>query len=87
MSTYYGYVCLSHDPPLHSEHWLNRGEDTLRRFLAAWRAGGYTADTYPLPKLPVHRGWDGDPAEWLAAHPNCRIGIGNENGEIVEVPA
>jgi hypothetical protein len=29
VSTYWGYVCESHNPPLESEHWINHGEDVL----------------------------------------------------------
>lgn len=83
MSTYWGYVCLDHEPPLHSEHWLNRGEDALERFLRAWKAGGYTADTSPMPSMGQYPG--AQPAYWLAAHPTCRVALGNEYGEIREV--
>lgn len=29
MSTYWGYVCLSHDPPIEAERDLNHGDDAL----------------------------------------------------------
>lgn len=29
MSTYWGYVCESHDPPIESDHDLNHGDDAL----------------------------------------------------------
>lgn len=85
MSTYWGYVCLDHEPPLRSEEWFNHGEDTLERFLRAFRAGGYTVEHYPLPSIE-HRGYSTEaPAWWLANHPNCRVALGNEYGEIHEV--
>jgi hypothetical protein len=39
VSTYWGYVCESHNPPLISEHWFNHGEDVLTDAYRKERAG------------------------------------------------
>lgn len=39
MSTHWGYVCLSHDPELPSERWLNHGDRALADAFRKERAG------------------------------------------------
>ena len=43
MSESWGYVCESHDPPLESDRWLNRGADALADLARKMRDG-----TWPL---------------------------------------
>lgn len=56
MSTHWGFVCESHDPPLISETWLNHGDDALIDAFRKERVGEWptcTADDYLA--------WEGEP--------------------------
>lgn len=90
MSTHWGYVCMSHDPHLSSEHWFNHGEDVLRMVWEMMKAGTW-------PKVPdefspedwayapvVQRSYETmSPVYWLLEHPHCDVGMENEYGEVV----
>lgn len=90
MSTYWGYVCKSHDPNLRSERWFNHGEDTLTDAFRKERAGQWPMDgTHPLLEEPVHV-FHGDtgsaygtraPIYWLRDHPRCVVWLENEYGD------
>lgn len=87
MSTYWGYVCVSHDPPLESEHWFNHGEDVLVDAFLRERAGewpndpSFTAWDEPVPL--VLRGYETtSPISWLREHPRCEVALRNEYGDI-----
>lgn len=89
MSTYWGYRCISHDPPLESEHWFNHGEDVLIDAYLKVRAG-----TWPMvpdrlfpgefePALVVHRSYEtAEPHAWLTDHPRCEVVLANEYGDV-----
>lgn len=80
MSTYWGYVCVSHDPPIESEHWHNHGEQRLVDALKA--RASYAA-------VPLDHDYGGDqlPPEgyWLRQHPHCRVLLRNEYGKEVDI--
>jgi hypothetical protein len=91
VSTYWGYVCKSHNPPIESEHWFNRGEDILREAYRLEQAGEWP--TVAPTALDLKYGWDLDPEpvswttepiHWLRAHPHCDVALRNEYG--VEEP-
>ena len=82
MSTYWGYVCESHDPPLASDHWFNRGDDTLADVYRQVRAG-----TWPTTLVADHCGYRTTaPIEWLHQHPHCRVALHSEYGEHRPIP-
>jgi hypothetical protein len=86
MSTYWGYVCESHDPPLESERWFNHGADMLTEVFLQERAGEWPNDPEMLhweePVPVVHRGHATTaPIEWLRQHPRCAIALRNEYGD------
>jgi len=91
MSTYWGYVCESHDPPLTSEHWFNHGEEVLTQAYTLERQGQWPNDTEFMLKYPAldpspmpidHRGYVTTwPIEWLREHPNCTVALHNEYGD------
>lgn len=96
MSNYWGYVCLSHDPPMYSERWLNHGEEALR---AAWEQSR-TPEGWPAaPKIPgvndllgddpmplEHRGFShSSPGAWLWEHLRCRVGLHDQRGALIEL--
>lgn len=96
MSNYWGYVCLSHDPPMYSEQWLNHGEEALR---AAWEQSR-TPEGWPaVPKIPGvndllgddpmpidHRGVPhSGPGGWLWEHPRCRVGLHDQRSALIEL--
>ena len=87
MSTYWGFACVSHDPPLTSERWFNHGEGTLRQAFRLERAGAWPNDP-DMPEvleepLPVaHRGHATTaPIQWLREHPRCTVVLRNEYGD------
>lgn len=63
MSTYWGYVCLSHDPPMISERWLNRGGMALADLYRKERAGEWpnTPEDHPF-----YLAFEGSPLPMLA---------------------
>lgn len=87
MSHDWGYGCITHDPPLESEHWLNHGADTLRRVFRVVRAGSWP-QTEPWPgadytdPMPVeHHGYQHTGVvPWLLAHPRCEVVVVDEYG-------
>lgn len=80
MSTYYGYVCKSHEPNLISEHWLNHGDQELTDAYHAERNGDWpsTLDGGPAPLINYA---GAAPIYWLRQHPNCTIALHNEYGD------
>jgi hypothetical protein len=77
MSTYVGYVCLSHTPIVESDHWYNHGFERLKEALdhrAAIVEAFKRLDTYNVPPE----------AEWLMQHPKCSVVIGNEYGDVYD---
>jgi hypothetical protein len=81
VSTYWGYVCESHDPPLASEHWFNHGEDTLAALVRAVRNGSWPVDEIDEPAPVDHMGYaTSAPVRWLREHPRCTIALHNEYG-------
>lgn len=86
MSTYWGYSCVSHDPPLNSDHWLNHGEDVLIDAYLRERRGEWPDDDADLPWVEpepvVLRGFESTaPIWWLRSHPHCEVVLHNEYGE------
>lgn len=58
MSTYWGYVCETHDPPIVSERWFNRGETVLHRVFELERAGEWPN----VPESdPLYLAYEGEP--------------------------
>ena len=88
MSAYWGYQCISHDPPLTSEHWFNHGEETLRTLFAKMRAGTWPIDDI-LGPVPVSNGNSGhstnSPPVWLMEHPKCEVVLHNEYGDTAPI--
>ncbi len=86
MSTYWGYQCISHDPPLTSEHWFNHGEETLRDLFAKVRAGTWPDDDILGPAPVDHRGYaTNSPPVWLMEHPECEVVLNNEYGDTASI--
>lgn len=92
MSTYWGYVCESHDPPLISEHWINHGEEVLIETFFKVRAGEWPDDPRmpdlgePLPVVFYASGYGSSaPVWWLGKHPHCAVSLHNEYGERREI--
>lgn len=56
MSTHWGYVCLSHDPPLESERWLSHGDDALIDLLRKVRSGEWPKAADLVPHLGLAYG-------------------------------
>lgn len=89
MSTNWGYACVSHDPPLVSEHWMNHGDDRLAALFWAVRRGEWPNDpsiTAWQEPMPVPYSRSGDyastaPVYWLHAHPNCQVVLHSEYGD------
>lgn len=83
MSTYWGYVCESHDPHLESDHWFNHGDLELARLFWDVRAGKWVFNEWGEPDPIDHRGYTTtEPVRWLLEHPRCRIALANEYGDI-----
>ena len=77
MSTYWGYVCKSHEPPIESEHWFNHGYLTLEQVFRKERAG-----EWPDQEDVMHRGYaTKEPIQWLRQHPHCEVALRNEYGD------
>lgn len=82
MSTYWGYSCRSHTPPLNSEMWFNHGDKALGKALDAFKAGTWPTDEWDSPLPMSHSGYStASPLYWLHEHPNCDVGIINEYGQ------
>ena len=93
MSTYWGYACESHDPPLISEHWINHGEDALIETFRKERAGEWPDEPVivgvndALDPEPVEVRYYADgygsqaPIWWLREHPRCAVALHNEYGD------
>lgn len=79
MSKYWGYVCLSHDPPLEAEQDLNHGDDALIDLYWKVQAGewpmaselcpqfalAYEGELAPMATVPA----DGDRAAYATPVP------------------
>lgn len=92
MSTYWGYVCQSHDPHLESERWFNHGEDVLTEAYQLERAGEWPNDpAWPLldePRDVKHRGYfTSAPIHWLREHPKCQVALRSEYGDTKSLDA
>lgn len=82
MSTYWGYVCKAHEPPIESEHWFNHGQHILAEVLTSERAGEWPSDEWGDPGAVNHRGYVTDsPVVWLRQHPHCKVWLRNEYGD------
>jgi len=91
VSTYWGYACVSHEPPIVSEHWFNHGDEALAKVFCLERAGEWPVDDRwpelgdPVPM--VHRHYETTvPIVWLREHPNCTVVLHNEYGDTKPVP-
>lgn len=85
MSTYWGYSCRTHTPPLNSEMWFNHGDEALRRVLGQYRAGNWPTDEWGYPLPMSHNGHlTSEPTAWLSRHEQCDIGIINEYGNVTK---
>src|ERR1044072_5819380 len=83
MSTYWGYACKSHDPPLVSEHWLNHGDDFLRTIYedrAQWLERHDADDNYGGIEVEYRGYGRRGIIEWLAEHRSCKVVLHNEYG-------
>lgn len=77
MSTWYGYVCLSHEPPLEQDRVFHghKGEEFLIWNLKRRRGQVQEA---------AHRGSGAAVADaWLDGHPDCNVGVKDGYGETV----
>lgn len=87
MSTHWGYVCESHDPPIISEHWINHGDDRLAGLFWAVRRGEWPNDpSITAWDEPIQFPYSEDyastaPVYWLREHPHCRVALHNEYGD------
>jgi len=82
MSTYWGYVCQSHDPELESERWFNHGEDVLAEVYRIERAGDWPNDPLDDPRPVGHREYNTNaPIVWLREHPRCQVALRSEYGD------
>ena len=87
MSTYWGYVCDSHDPPLISERWFNHGEAVLTDAYTRERAGQWPTDPNitawdePVPVVSSGGYETTAPISWLREHPRCTLALHNEYGD------
>jgi hypothetical protein len=81
LSTYWGYRCLSHDPPLDSERLSNHHADML---VATLRARPHVLKAIEVGHL--HGGFI-TPEWWrfLVDHPRCEVVVVNEYGETLPV--
>lgn len=93
MSTYWGYVCLDHDPHLASERWFNHGEDLLWDAWSRERAGVWPHRPYGSlppedcePKEVLGAFGTTAPIWWLREHPSCNVALRNEYGDIARLP-
>lgn len=93
MSTYWGFACVSHDPPLVSECWFNRGDDRLAEAFHLERAGEWPDDPkWPALENPMPMTYsDGlhgtaAPIHWLREHPRCEVVLQNEYGDTKPIP-
>lgn len=91
MSTYWGFVCRSHDPEIESEHWFNRGAALLADAYQKQRAGEWpNIEGLPWPEPqgvePPGGGFPKtDPIHWLRAHPACDVALRSEYGDTREL--
>lgn len=92
MSTYWGYVCRSHDPELESEHWFNRGAAVLADAFHKELAGEwpnnpqFTNWEEPEPVIaPSGNHQTTEPIYWLRQHPHCDVALRSEYGDTREI--
>lgn len=86
MSTNWGYVCLTHEPHISSDHWFNHGEDFLEVIFILERNGQWpNKDKGPFRADPANvffQGeWTDSPIRWLREHPHCAVRLQNEYNE------
>lgn len=90
MSTYWGYVCKSHDPELPSDRWFNHGEELLigvylqERYLGGWPNTKWD-DPIPVMGSPNYPQGTDAPVWWLREHPRCKVALRSEYGKEVEL--
>lgn len=65
MSTHWGYVCESHDPPLLSDCDLNHGDDALIDLYRKVRAGEWPKSADLLPQFELAYGDELAPMEFV----------------------
>jgi hypothetical protein len=90
LSTYWGFVCRSHDPEIESEHWFNCGAALLADVYQKERAGEWPDDDgyeYGEPATINHDGYPPTtaPIIWLRAHPRCDVALRSEFGDTREI--
>lgn len=78
MSTYWGYKCMSHDPPLESEYWYNHGDEKLAALLKDREALIRLGDNLSLSLPPE--------IVWLREHPKCTVVVANAHGDTYVAP-
>jgi hypothetical protein len=87
MSRSVGYECLSHDPYLRSDTFINHGDDILQMAFTLERAGLWPSTPdhlYPEDQwdpTPVADSCGAAPIYWLRQHPKCQIGLFDEYNE------
>lgn len=83
MSTYWGYACVSHEPPLVSEHWFNHGDLLLAQVYKQVREGSWPdCDEWGTPGPVDSNGYlTNSPIYWLREHPDCEVVLHNEYGD------
>ena len=93
MSTRWGYACVSHDPPLLTERWLNHGDGILAEAFHIERAGKWPDDPEwprlenPMPVLYTNgHPATAEPIHWLRRHPHCEVILQNEYGDTKPIP-
>lgn len=89
MSTYWGFVCRSHDPEIESEHWFNRGAAVLADAFQKERSGEILNNQYGEPtqtiKSPLGTYETFEPIYWLRQHPRCDVALRSEYGDTREI--
>lgn len=97
MSRAVGYICMSHNTNLASEHWFNQADNLLTAVFVIERAGKWPSkplESWQKPgnEEPVEIEYEGHynstnaPIYWLRQHPECHIGIEDEYGKITTMP-
>lgn len=89
MSTYWGFVCRSHDPEIESEQWFNCGAAVLADAFQKERAGDWLNSEQfdePLPVVAPGGTWvTSEPIYWLRQHPVCDVALRSEYGDTREL--
>jgi hypothetical protein len=85
LSTYWGFVCRSHDPEIESEHWFNCGAALLADVYQKERAGEWPNDFEEPWQEPTAVGGTRAPIFWLRQHPRCDVALRSEYGDTREI--